>query len=69
MNQVEQWFAVLQRKALRIADFRTTLVLDRHIHRFIARWNASAHPFNWTTASVTKVLARCTGSDTIPALD
>jgi hypothetical protein len=64
MNQVEQWFAILQRKALRIEDFSTTLALDRHIHRFIARWNASAHPFNWTTASVAKVLARCTTATT-----
>ena len=57
MNQVEQWFSILQRKALRIADFESTLALDRHLHQFIAHWNRNAHPFNWSTKSVAKVLA------------
>jgi hypothetical protein len=65
MNQVEQWFSILARKALRLADFDSTLALDRHLHRYIQQWNEKAHPFNWTTASVTKVLAKC---ETAPAL-
>lgn len=61
MNQVEQWFGILQRKALRIADFASQLALDKRIHRFIARWNQYAHPFNWTSKSITKVMAKCPG--------
>ncbi len=63
MNQVEQWFAILQRKALRVTDFESTLA---HLHRFIAHWNRHAHPFNWTTGSVTKVLAKCPAAETLP---
>jgi hypothetical protein len=66
MNQVEQWFSILERKALRPVDFETTLALDRHLHGFLAHWNAHAHPFNWTTSSVTKVLARCPATEAIP---
>ena len=47
------------RHALAIADFAGTLALDRHIQRFIARWNEVAHPFNWTTGSIATVMAKC----------
>ena len=66
MNQVEQWFSIIQRKALRIADFDGPLALDRHIHRYIAHWNRTAHPFNWTTKSVAKVLAKCRAVEGLP---
>jgi transposase len=66
MNQVEQWFSILQRKALVIADFESTLALDRHLHAFVAHWNRYAHPFNWTTKSVTKVLAKCVQAEALP---
>ena len=66
MIQVEQWFSILQRKALAIADFQGTLALDRHLHGFIAHWNSYAHPFNWTTRSVAKVLARCPAAEALP---
>ena len=66
MNQVEQWFSILQRKALRVADFEGTLTLDRHLHGFIAHWNRFAHPFNWTTRSVAKVLAKCPAAEALP---
>lgn len=66
MNQVEQWFSILTRKALRIADFASTLDLDRHLHRFIDHWNRHAHPFNWTTGSVAKVLAKCPAAEALP---
>lgn len=66
MNQVEQWFSILERKALRLVDFASTLALDEHIHRFIAHRNAHAHPFNWTSQSVSRVLARCPAAEAIP---
>jgi hypothetical protein len=59
MNQVEQWFGVLQRKRLKIADFTDKAALAERLHAFIAKWNQVAHPFQWTTQSFDKVLAKC----------
>lgn len=66
MNQVEQWFSILERKALRLVDFASTLALDHHLHRYMAHWNANAHPFNWTSQSVSRVLAPCPVAEPIP---
>ena len=62
MNQVEQWFSILQRKRLRIADFADKQALAERLQAFIVEWNIHAHPFNWTTKSVAKVMAKCVGS-------
>jgi transposase len=57
LNQVEQWFAILQRKRLRIVDFASKADLQAKLMQFIAEWNEVAHPVNWTTTSVAKVMA------------
>lgn len=57
MNQVEQWFSILQRKRLRLADFADKTDLAAKILAFIAQHNEHAHPFQWTTRSVAKVMA------------
>jgi transposase len=57
MNQVEQWFSILQRKRLRIVDFDTKEHLRTKLEQFIREWNMQAHPFNWSTKSVAKVMA------------
>lgn len=59
MNQVEQWFGILQRKRLGIVDFADKAVLAERLHAFIAEWNQIAHPFRWTSKSFDKVLAKC----------
>jgi transposase len=59
MNQVEQWFSILQRKRLAIADFADKAELAQRLKAFIAEWNEVAHPFKWTTKSVTKIMAKC----------
>lgn len=59
MNQVEQWFSILQRKRLRIADFADLVHLAERLHAFVAEWNEHAHPFNWSSKSVAKVMAHC----------
>ena len=59
MNQVEQWFSILQRKRLKIANFKDKQDLAQRLQAFIAEWNAYAHPFNWTTKSVAKIMAKC----------
>src|SRR6516164_293522 len=59
MNQVEQWFSILQRKRLRIADFADKKHLAQRLLAFVAEWNEHAHPFQWSTKSVAKVMAKC----------
>jgi len=58
MNQVEQWFSILQRKRLVAPNFDDLDDLERKILAFIEAWNAEAHPFKWTPASFDKVLAK-----------
>ncbi len=58
MNQVEQWFSILQRKRLAVANFADLDNLAERITAFIAEWNAAAHPFEWTHASFAKILAK-----------
>ena len=57
MNQVEQWFSILQRKRFGITDFASKAILQTQIEQFITEWNQVAHPFNWSTKSVAKVMA------------
>jgi transposase len=57
MNQVEQWFSILQRQRLKIADVASQDQLQAQIEQFIAEWNQQAHPCNWSTKSVAKVMA------------
>jgi transposase len=59
MNQVEQWFSILQRKRLAIVDFADKAHLAERLHLFVKQWNEHAHPFNWTKKSVTKIMAKC----------
>lgn len=59
MNQVEQWFSILQRKRLAITDFASKADLAAKLQWFIAQWNEQAHPFQWSTKSVAKVMAKC----------
>lgn len=59
MNQIEQWFSILVRKRLRIADFESVEHLAERLCAFIAQWNEQAHAFCWTVASFQKVLDKC----------
>jgi transposase len=63
MNQVEQWFSILQRKRLRIADFADKAALAERLQAFIAEWDQVAHPFKWSTKSAAKVMAKCERSE------
>ena len=66
MNQVEQWFGILKRKRLRIADFADKEHLAERLMSFIREWNEVAHPFNWTSKSVAKIMAKCQIEDAKP---
>jgi transposase len=59
MNQVEQWFSILQRKRLAIADFADKAELAERLQAYIREWNEVAHPFKWSTKSVAKIMAKC----------
>jgi transposase len=59
MNQVEQWFGILQRKRLCIADFADKAALAERLQAFVREWNQVAHPFKWSTKSVAKIMAKC----------
>ena len=48
LNQVEIWFSLLARYALKGASFTSPRELREAIDRFIAAYNPNAHPFEWT---------------------
>lgn len=58
MNQVEQWFSILQRKRLAAPNFHDLADIEAKILAFIVEWNEAAHPFHWTRASFDKVLTK-----------
>ncbi len=58
MNQVEQWFGILQRKRLRHPNFADLTALTAAIQQFIGEWNRVAHPFRWKAESFDKILAK-----------
>lgn len=58
MNQVEQWFSILQRKRLKLSNFADLTDLADKIATFIDEWNETAEPFHWTRKSFAKVLAK-----------
>jgi hypothetical protein len=59
MPQVEQWFAIWQRKRWRIADCADKQPLAERLMACVAAWHTHAHPLQWSTKSVTKVMAKC----------
>ena len=60
MNQVEVWFSLLARYALKGASFTSPEELRQAIDRFIAAYNPAAHPFEWTKEIVhPKAFKRC----------
>ena len=55
LNQVEVWFSVLARQALRGASFTSVRQLREAIDAFIAAYNPRAVPFEWTKRAVQSV--------------
>jgi transposase len=52
LNQVECWFSILSRSALRGANFTSPQRLREAIDRFVKVYNQDAAPFEWTKAVV-----------------
>ncbi len=55
LNQIECWFSILSRRALRGASFTSPLQVREAIDRFIAAYNENAVPFEWTKRDVRNV--------------
>jgi transposase len=47
MNQVETWFGILTRKAIRRGSFRSVKELIAMIDAFTRQWNEGSSPFEW----------------------
>jgi transposase len=52
LNQIECWFSILSRSALRGASFTSPKQLRDAIDHFVKAYNATATPFEWTKAVV-----------------
>ncbi len=48
LNQIELWFSILVRRALRRGNFPSLEALRERILAFIAYYNQTAKPFQWT---------------------
>lgn len=62
MNQIEQWFSILQRKRMNASNFASLIALKGRILAFIEEWNQMAHPFGWTRSSFDKILSKTTAA-------
>ena len=52
LNQVEIWFGIFSRKALRGASFASPQQLRQRIEDFIERYNPNSQPFKWRKREV-----------------
>ena len=51
LNQIEIWFGILTRQAIRRGTFTSVNDLIRRISDFIHTWNTDAKPFCWTATA------------------
>lgn len=49
LNQIEIWFGIITRQAIRRGTFTSLSQLVRSIKDYIRDWNQDAEPFEWTT--------------------
>jgi transposase len=55
LNQIELWFSILTRQALRGASFTSPRQVREAIDRFVVAYNAQAAPFEWQKREVHSV--------------
>lgn len=51
LNQVETWFGIITRKAIRRGSFRSTKELAEKIDLFVKNHNRNSKPFMWTATA------------------
>lgn len=54
INQIEAWFSILSRSALKSASFKNVKSLIAAIENFVESYNQSAMPFVWTKVRVNR---------------
>jgi len=47
LNQVECWFSLIARKAIRRGTFDCKDDLHSALIAYVSHWNGQAHPFDW----------------------
>ena len=57
LNQVETWFGLITRQAIRRGTFSSVKQLIKAITNYITNWNAACKPFAWT-ATADEILAK-----------
>ena len=57
MNQIETWFSILTRRAVRRGSFNGVTPLRKALHAFIDQWNEEALPFKWVKTA-NQILAK-----------
>jgi transposase len=68
INQVERWFAEIQRRCLDRGVFCSLEALTTALQEWIKLWNDSAHPFKWTKTPDQIIDAICRYCDRISRL-
>ncbi len=51
MNQIEIWFGIITRQAIRRGTFVSVNHLIQRIRAYVEHWNANAEPFVWTATA------------------
>jgi transposase len=57
MNQIETWFGIITKQAIRRGTFTSVNALINRIRAYVEHWNADAEPFAWT-ATGDEILAK-----------
>ena len=59
LNQVEIWFGLITRQAIRRGSFQTVRALIQRITDYVTRYNRTSRPFVWT-ATADSILGKLT---------
>ena len=51
LNQVERWFGIITQRAIRRGSFSSVKELIARIEQFVAAYNKTKAPFNWTATA------------------
>jgi hypothetical protein len=58
MNQIETWFGIITRQAIRRGTFVSVNHLIARIRDYVRHWNATAEPFAWTATAEEILVSR-----------
>jgi hypothetical protein len=57
LNQVETWFGIITKQAIRRGTFESVRQLINTINTYITKWNHDSKPFTWT-ATANDIIAK-----------